>query len=285
MAKKKLNEARTEQVNYERSLKVYKRNDMVQQARISLTVQEQRIILYAITKVKPSDSVFQEYQFDIKDFYDVCGLSDDSYNNLRDMMMALKKKPWWLKLDDGSESAVSWIEVCRPDKKSGKVTIAFHRDMMPFLLELAESGEFYTSYNLKYILPMRSQYAPRLYELLKSYQKNNVEWFFELDSLRYLLNCENYTRWPDFKRRALDPAVEEINKYTDLKVTYNAETQGRKVVRVIFWFKNKSPAKLREADVAINAELDGQIDIEEVMKDGRDPEGYARRRNKFFLED
>ena len=43
------------QVNDERSLEVYKRNDMIQKARFSLSVQEQRAVLYAISKIKPDD--------------------------------------------------------------------------------------------------------------------------------------------------------------------------------------------------------------------------------------
>ena len=85
-----------------------------------------------------------------------------------------------------TESAVSWFDVVRTNKKSGKVTVAFHRDMMPYLVELAkqaEQGMFYTGYNLQFILPMSSRYSPRLYEILKSYQKNNREWFFELEDL------------------------------------------------------------------------------------------------------
>ena len=282
---KKLNERQTEKINYERGLSIYKRDDMVQQARFSLNIQEQRVILYAMAKVKPTDSPFSEYEFDIKHFYALCGIEDNSYTRLKKIMLNLKKKVWFLRLPSGEESAVSWLEVCRLSEKSGKATVGFHRDVMERLTELAAKDEFYTKYQLKYILSMSCQYSPRLYELLKSYQKNNFDWYFDVDELKYLLDCQNYTRWPDFRRFALDPAVEEINKYTDIKVIYSTETEGRKVVRVNFLFKNKSPSKLKEIEATITAELDGQIDIEEVIKRGEDPEGYSRRRNKFFIED
>lgn len=63
---------------------------------------------------------------------------------------------------------------------------------MPYLLQLAtqagEQGAFYTRYGLRYVLPMRGQYSPRLYEILKSYQKNNREWFFDPEELKRVLD-------------------------------------------------------------------------------------------------
>lgn len=121
---------------------------------------------------------------------------------------------------------------------------------MPFLLELAkqaEMGEYYTGYSLQYILPMSSQYSPRLYELLKSYQKNNREWFFNIEELKRILDAQSYDRWPDFKRRILEPAVNEINEYSDLNVAYDTEKEGRKVTRVIFYMAGKGQQALLAA--------------------------------------
>ena len=143
--------------------------------------------------------------------------------------------------------------------------------MMPFLLQLAaqarDQSTFYTQFGLKYVLPMKGSYSPRLYEILKSYQKNNREWFFELDHLRRLMDCQNYARWPDFRRRALDPAMEEINAYTDLNVAYDVEKDGTKVVRVVFYMARKNDEDLQKTDIEIYKNLDGQISFEDVIKD------------------
>lgn len=266
MANKKLSERQSMQLDSERAMEVYKRDDMVQHARFTLSVQEQKTVLYAISKIKPKDTYLNEYTFDIKDFYRLCGIEDQSYTRLKRMLTKLKTKVWWLQLDSGEESAVSWFDVIRINKNSGKVTIAFHRDMMPFLLQLAEQDAFYTSYNLQYVLPMSSQYSPRLYELLKSYQKNNREWFFEIEELKRLLDCQNYKNFYDIKRFVLNPAIEEVNKYTDINIAYDTEKEGRKITRVIFYMAGKSKEALLEAKREGIEALDGQMDIFEMIK-------------------
>lgn len=269
MAKRKLSEREELKRQAGREMAVYKRDDMIQKARFSLTLQEQKCILYAISKIKPTDTYLTEYVFDIRDFYTLCGIEKDTYTELKKQLIALKSKCWWLLMPDGeTESAVSWFDVVRTNKKSGKVTVAFHRDMMPYLIELAkqaEQGMFYTGYNLQFILPMSSRYSPRLYEILKSYQKNNREWFFELEDLKKLLDCQNYTRWPDFRRFALEPAVEEINKYTDLNVAMDTQKEGRKVTRVIFYMAKKGQKALLEAKRAGVDRLDGQLDFDALL--------------------
>lgn len=257
---RKLNKTQELKKYSDRELEVYKRDDLIQKARFTLSVQEQKCILYAISKIKPNDTYLTEYIFDIKDFYTLCGIEKNSYTTLKKQLINLKSKVWWLKLPDESESAVSWLDVVRVNKKSGKVTIAFHRDMMPFLLELAkqaeENGIFYTGYTLQYVLPMSSQYSPRLYEILKSYQKNNKRWFFEIDELKYLLDCQNYDRWPDLRRFVIEPAVEEINKYTDLNIEYTTEKEGRKIVRIEFFMETKKKRELHATMLANNKLLD-----------------------------
>lgn len=253
-----------------REMSVVKRDDMIQHARFSLSIQEQRCVLYAISKIKPEDAVFTEYTFELKNFYTLCGIEDQSYTRLKQTLKGLSDKSWWAVIDDkGTESLLRWFSTLRTNKRSGKVTVEFHKDMMPYLLQLAtqarEQGTFYTQYGLKYVLPMRGQYSPRLYELLKSYQKNNREWFFELDELKRILDCQGYKNFNDLKRFVIEPAIKEINQYTDLNVAYDTEKEGRKVVRVIFFLAGKGKKALLETDLKVYQHLDGQISLDDFM--------------------
>jgi len=58
-----------------RSYKVIKSNDLIQKARFDLTVQEQKIILYLISKLKPDDDKSKTIKFEIKEFCSVCGIN------------------------------------------------------------------------------------------------------------------------------------------------------------------------------------------------------------------
>jgi len=287
MAKRKQSEREQLQTQAGRELSVYKRDDMVQKARLNLSTVEQKCVLFAISKIKPTDTAFQEYTFELSHFYALCGYQKESYTEMKATLKGLSDKSWWAVIDDkGTESLVRWFSTLRTNKKSGKVTVKFHEDMMPFLLELAkqaELGEYYTGYSLQYILPMSSQYSPRLYELLKSYQKNNREWFFEIDELKRVMDCLNYKNFNDFKRFALEPAVKEINEYTDLNVAYDTEKEGRRVTRVIFYMAGKGRQALLEAKKAGVEKLDGQMDIEDFLKEMREKEKTSVKA-QFFRE-
>lgn len=281
-----LSNDRTEAIAKTRNMQIYKSDDMVQKGRHKLTIQEQRCVLYAISKIKPEDTAFNEYVFDIQLFYDACGIQKDSYTELKSILVGLKSKSWWIPLKDDpdTESAVSWFSTVRTNKKTGKVTIKFHEDMMPYLLEVTAPGKFYTNYYLRFVLPMNCQYAPRLYELLKSYQKNNRKWFFSLDELKQKLSCEHYQRFPDFRRWVLEPAVEEINKYTDINVKPVLQKEGRKVVKVEFLMAKKSEEKLQEAIYEGNIVLDGQMTIDDYAVALEDARAAADEERQFFAE-
>lgn len=267
MAKRKLSERQEMKKQSAREMSIYKRDDMIQKSRHQLSLREQKCVAFAISQIKPTDEVFQEYTFDIRLFYDICGLEGESYTELKAMLLGLKSKSWWMTIDDkGTESAVSWFSTVRINKRSGKVTVKFHEDMMPFLLHLTGQDHFYTGYSFQYMLPMSSQYAPRLYELLKSYQKNRMTWFFEIDELKRLLDASNYKNFNDFSKRVLNPAVEEINKFTDLKIAYDTKKEGRRVARVEFYMAEKRGKELIDAKRAGEEVLDGQVDLFEQLE-------------------
>ena len=81
------------------------------------------------------------------------------------------------------------------------------------------------------------------------------------------MDCENYNRWPDYRRYALDPAVEEINQYTDISIAYTAVKEGRKVTRIVFYMDNKTLSERLETETQINEVLDGQLDIFDMIDD------------------
>ena len=278
---KKLTERQQLRILNERNMEVYKRNDMIQKARFSLSVVEQRAVLYAISKIQPEDTYLKEYTFNLKEFYRVIGWEKESYSDFKNMLKKLRDKSWWITLPDGkTESAVSWFSTVRSNESKGKVTVKFHEDMMPYLIELAEQNVFYTSFNLAYVLPMSSQYAPRLYEILKSYS-NNEDWFFEIDEIKYLLDCENYKNYNDFQRRALEPAVADINKYSDICVHYEEQREGRggKVVRIYFYLSKKTKSEIALAEDKVKEALDGPVDLQTFRED------YANSEKAKFREE
>lgn len=258
-------------IEYSREMQVYKSNEMVQRGRLNLSLQEQRCVLFAISHIKPGDDIFKEYKISLKLFYEVFGIRDQSYTRLKEMMYKLSNKAWEIPLinDPNTISYVRWFSTLRTNKKEGFATIKFHEDMMPYLLNIAENGGYYTHYALRFILPMTSQYSIQLYEILKSYQRNNLRWYFDIDDLKEKLCCTNYKNFAFFRRRVLEPAMEEINKFGDFFVSYEVKKngQGGRISEIEFFMKKKTQKEIDEALYQGNLVLDGQgLELPEDLK-------------------
>jgi plasmid replication initiation protein len=240
----------------ERAHLVVKRNDLIQRSRHKMDLQEQKILLYMISKIKPNDIDFTEQTFSIIEFCKACGLDDDNGGNyayIKNTLKSLRDRSIWVTLDDGSETTLAWINKVKIEKRSGLIKLELDKDMKPYLLDLQEN---FTQYSLMYTLAMRSQYSIRLYELLKSYQFKKYQ-PFEIDELKRLLHAEKYERYPDFRRKVLEIAVREINELTDISVSYSPQKPSRKIIGISFNIDRKGNIDMWEAGNKTMKILDG----------------------------
>jgi len=253
MAKKK------ETLSEVRDHLVVKRNDLIQKSRYQMSLQEQKIVLYLISKVKPDDKNFKEQLFSIKEFCLVCGIDDDNgknYGNIKNTLKTLSDRSIWITLEDGSETTLRWVNKVTINKHSGLIKLQLDEDLKPYLLDLQEN---FTQYHLIYTLAMQSQYSIRLYELLKSYQfKGCIS--FDIGELKRLLFAEQYERFPDFKRRVIDMATREINKLTDIQITYELTKEGRKFNEVCFEIHQKDTGERLDTWSSISELIDSTKD-------------------------
>jgi len=234
-----LQESRSFQLQEIREYKIVKTNELIQRSRFSLTAQEYKIISYLISKIKPGDSDLELYEFKITEFCEICGIRQDSgknYSNIKNAIQNLSDKSLWVQTkNEGIETLIRWIERPYIDNRSGTIRIKLDELMKPFLLQLKEK---FTQYGLYFILPMKSQYSIRLYELLKS-REYIGHWKVEIKELKRRLSAENYKRYVDVKRYVIEIAIREINDFSDIDVRYSVEKQGNKVTHAIFQIRSK----------------------------------------------
>lgn len=221
---------------------VVKSNDLIRKSRFSLTVLQQRIILYLISKIGYEDEEFKEYEFDIKNFCRVCGIYDESgkhYAELKRQIKEIRDKSMWIEIAEGEEVLLSWLDGARTSRNSGKIRIRLSEDMKPYLLQLRDN---FTKYEIAYVLCMRSKYSIRLYELMKSIHYREIEAYtrtFTVEELRRRLDAEAYQRFCNFNQRVLKPAVQEVNTYTDKEVSCVPVRMGQKVEAIEFTIRTK----------------------------------------------
>lgn len=212
---------------------VVKANDLIRKTRYSLTAQQQKIVLFLISKIKPDDDIGEEYTFEIKDLATACGMKIEDggryYHNIKDDLKKLAN-PVWLTISDNNnkvvEKMISWInsdaEIVPGD---GTVKISFNKHLQPYLFDLKEK---YTQYRLQSVLVFRGKYAIRLYELMRSYTTQNKlddgresEVTITLADLRHMLDTKSYKNWTDFERFILKVAIDEINERAeDIHIDY-----------------------------------------------------------------
>ncbi len=215
---------------------VRKSNDLIQKSRFDLSVEQQRIVLFLISKISPQDDDFKLYDFSIPEFCMVCGIDHDNggnYEYLKSVLKTLRDKSVGATLPDGRWTTLAWVEKPYISKKNGTVQIRLDRDMKPFLLELKER---FTQYELIYTLNFKSKYTIRLYELIKSrhfHEMDEYTFGYAVEDLRQRMGADDrksYAKYTNFKARALLPAVKEINDMSDIDVEWKEMPMVRRGV-------------------------------------------------------
>ncbi|MDH4720568.1 replication initiation protein [Enterococcus faecalis] len=139
-----------------------------------------------------------------------------------------------------------------------EVKIEFHREIMPYLIELKEK---FTQYALSDLVDLNSKYSIILYKWL-SMNYNQYEHYSNkggrraeqvesyrnpsilVKELRIMSDTVNeYKDFRNFDKWVLKKPIEEINKYTSFNVSYDKIKKGRSIDSIVFHITKGSVAK------------------------------------------
>lgn len=205
-----------------------------------LSLQESRIVLTAISTLQPSDTVFDSQRISVQDFLKLCDMPGTSHKVIKKACDSLFGKGVRIMDEDGKGfTNYPWFQKIKYIPNEGVVEFQFPNDLHSFLLELKKE-EGFTSYRLENILQLSSAYIQRIYEICFKW-KHAGSCEYELQNLKDLIGAveKSYGIYGSFKQRILNPAVEEINKKTDIKIDFEEIKQGRKVVSINFLIESK----------------------------------------------
>ena len=240
-----------------------------------LTLAEQRVLLACIAQIDAKQSLTENYRFEItaSGVADLAGL-DSLSNAYRDLKKAADKLyDRSVVIDDPdpdnpqiTQRKTRWISSIDYVPREGKLALNFSIGIIPYLSQL--SHEF-TKYKLKHVARFESVYSIRLYELLVQWSSVG-EREIEIEWLKKQFQVEDkYDRLSNLKSRVIDPAVNEINKHSNLWVKYGQRKSGRTVTHFQFQFGLKDQVKLK----AIERK---PITEEEITKQARPGETRAQ---------
>lgn len=276
----------------ENGLSIYKANSFVQNYKFSLSMVEIRIINYLIANIHSPkfDTKFNKFKFDIHEFCSIVypeKKQGDAYKRLPNIIRNLSDKSAWKEVPSDvnpgkmKKVLVRWIE--RPEFDEGFVTMELNPYLAPYLLGLENS---YFKSQFQYTVEARSKYTIPLYEVLKSWEKvKDHTKTFEIDELKIYMDATSKSQKNtyEFKRTALDPAIEEINRITDLTVSYEEIKKGRKVTHIKFTILHKK--KQNESADQIVGQMDLETDFPEYCPDSDQTAGGQNEvlESKFAL--
>jgi len=160
-------------------------------------------------------------------------------------------------------SSVSWIS----ENNSKTLKLNFDPDLKEHLMDFSKENPFSLSY-FNMITKVKSSYGKRIYTLLSQYRKTG-KYYVSLETLSKILETDKkYSKYSDFKRRVLEPALKQINKETDISYRYEEVKNRGRVTSLKFfmtfakkkkeanvldplqeWYEN-SKAEIIEAEVA-----------------------------------
>ena len=225
-------------------LKVTKSNDLIE-AGYKLTLNEQRILLMVIARIDSRKPLHKGHYFRISalDFAETFGIEPKhAYEALKDATNRLfEREIRFYDRNNRVRERCRWVFHVKYFDSKGSTELGFSPNVIPRLTLLSKR---FTSYELEHVRRLDSSYSIRLYELLKQFAKTG-ERTITLDVFKQRLDLvDKYNDFRALRRRIIQPAVDEINAYTDIEVEWDTVRKGRKVVGLMFIFSQVKQTKL-----------------------------------------
>ena len=238
----------------DKSKLVVKSNRLIE-ASYRLGMNEQRIILYAICRCREEQKgLFPDLPVTItadafvKQFPSVD--KSNVYAQLKEVMNSLYNRSVMIHdIDPATKKArvreTRWISEKAYIDGAGHVQIVFTPEVIKYMTRLETE---FTSYQLEKVGNMTSAYAVRIYELLAQHRDIgnrtlNMTWLRETLQIA----PDEYKLTTNFIRKVIEVAVDQINKHSDLTVSYKPVKTSRAITDFAFKIKSKDGKPKRQA--------------------------------------
>lgn len=229
------------------------RNNVVQSNTLvmgkqDLSLNATKLIRCAIMQVVKEDEELKPYRASVQDLAEMFGVSSSNlYRDIEKVTKEVSNKSVEIRQigENGKTDeyiGIPWVSICRYKADVG-VVIELNPKLKPFLTQLANN---YTIYSLDNVLPFKSVYSIRLFEMIQSkiygsintMPKQGKTAILTVKEIRECCGCEDkYDNFGSFKRGVVDAAVKEINEYF-YRVDYRLIKESRSVVAIEFHINN-----------------------------------------------
>jgi len=259
--------------------RLYQHN-VLAEARYRLTIRAQKLLGKLISELNPTHEQFSEVRLTLDDFAPlvVKERNDVTFAHFCETATQLLGRyviiqPAPLPGEKQSRTIIChWISSAVQNPNDKSITFSFDPKLTPYLLGLKRD---YFVYPFLFICNFESTYSIRLYQFLKArgfYSRPHtisvidfrcVMGAVEYDAKGRVLK-ETLTRYADFKRVALMPAINEVNAKTDLNVHFKEEKKpGTKIVEKLVFsshYKDASSPNFEMLEFPAEAQAELPLD-------------------------
>jgi plasmid replication initiation protein len=275
---------------------VRKSNDFIE-ARYKFDIWEMRFFLSVLSKIERDDQNFEVYRVKYRDIIKDFGLSsNNAYAMLREGAKNLMNKTVTLKYEkDGVVRGEMYHLIRKIDylesgqKQDGEsqeyIDVKIEEDLKPYLLQLSKN---FTAYDLKNVSKLGT-YSIRIYELLKQYESIGKR-TLKVEEMKLMFDLsKEYPLFANFYQKVIEPAIKEINKYTDLRVaTPEKIKDGKRVEALRFRFSKRTPDETNNEEHTISKSPSNFNDYENIetliFQDAEIVEGEHNENDKKYMQ-
>lgn len=231
----------------ERNNAIVVSNKLIQNSYFDLNMIPLKTLLYTISKIKPTDTPYKEYMLSIRDLCQVCNMKVSGTNAYKGRngivykaMRELRAKHLDLYDEQGRAFNTGWFAKVKMEHDNDTVYYTFDSDLMPYLFNLSMEMGGLSITTMEICCALETPQGIRLYLFLRSIASLGVRQRITLDEIRERTgNAGRYDAYKDLRVRVLTPAIEDINRFADIEISYNEVKQGKKVVALDFTIKSK----------------------------------------------
>jgi len=201
-------------------------------AKYKLNTSEIKFIMTVLAQINMNDEEFNLYEIKVSELEEKLQ-SEQNETRLKQFAKQLMSKPFEISISSGW-IVFNWFSKIQYVKGEAKFIVRIDEDLKPYLIDLKKQ---FVQYNLKYILPLGSNYSIRIYQLLKQYELIQTR-TFNLEDLQDILQVpKSYKIYNRFKEKVLQVAQKELQEHTDIEFEFKEIKRGKKVDEILFKIK------------------------------------------------
>jgi len=218
---------------------------------------QMRLLLAATAQIRDGQKITSDTEFEItaEGMADLIGITDRSgslYGHLKRATDELSRMTIKVReYHDGRKrqkrySRINVTSICHYDEGAARVIIQFGKHFVPYVAELRER---YKLYSLRIGMRMRSTYGIRLYEQCLRWGFRN-EWEVSVEEFRELMGLEDkYSEVGELKRRVIEPALRDVNEFTEFRIRFGQRKAGRRITHLQFAIETDEPTQTQPLKV------------------------------------